>query len=83
MFVFREINVCLKWQSHDINAIGEGKLGKLLWVIGKFKKDSATVHTHCSGEGREKREGKCFCGDNHITSLLYVREERKSSNSLL
>ena len=35
------------------------------------------IQTHCSGEGREKREGKCLCGGNHITSLLCVREERK------
>ena len=35
------------------------------------------VACQCSGEGREKREGKSLCGGNHITSLLYLREERK------
>ena len=46
-------------------------------MIGKLKKDSAPYTHHCSGEGREKREGKSLCGGNHITSLLYLREERK------
>ena len=54
-----------------------GLIGKLLWVIGKLKKDSAAYTHQCSGEGREKREGKSLCGGNHITSLLYLREERK------
>ena len=46
-------------------------------MIGKLKKDSAAYTHQCSGEGREKREGKSLCGGNHITSLLYLREERK------
>ena len=54
-----------------------GLIGKLLWVIGKLKKDSAAYTHHCSGEGREKRERKSLCGGNHITSLLCVGEERK------
>ena len=46
-------------------------------MIRKLKKDSAAYTHQCSGEGREKREGKSLCGGNHITSLLYLREERK------
>ena len=59
-------------------AIGVGRLGNSCGqFLGKLKKASA-IYTHqCSGEGREKREGKSLCGGNHITSLLYLREERK------
>ena len=60
-----------------------GLIGKLLWVIGKLKKDSAAYTQHCSGEGREKRERKSLCGGSHITSLLCQRGKKKGFDSFL
>ena len=45
-------------------------------MIGKLK-DSAAF-SHCSGEGREKREGECLCGGNqHEISVMCERGKKK------
>ena len=54
-------------------------IGKLLWVIRKHKKVSATCPHIVVGKGGEKRKTEGMCGGTHTTFLLCLGEERNKA----
>ena len=60
-----------------IQVIGVGRLGNSCGSLGNSRRTVLHAHTTVVEKGGEKREGKCLCGGNHITSLLCERGKKK------
>ena len=70
--------VNVHWElPFSIESIGVGRLGNSCGWLGNSRRTVLHTHTSVVEKGGKKREGKSLCGGNHITSLLYLREERK------